>query len=100
MNREERRAAKREEKRLAGAGAGGAAISASSATSSELGPRKRTSPGQFLKEVRSELRKVAWPTRKEVGQYTVVVLAVTIGLTLIVFAMDWVIRNATLNLFG
>ena len=29
-------------------------------------PQERTSPGQFLREVRGELRKVAWPTRDEV----------------------------------
>lgn len=97
MNREERRAAKREEKRLARQ----EAVPVGAASSgSELGPRKRTSPGQFLKEVRSELRKVAWPSRREVGAYTVVVLVVTTVLTTIVFAMDWVIRNATLNIFG
>ncbi|MFT5222851.1 MAG: preprotein translocase subunit SecE [Glaciecola sp.] len=94
MNRDERRAAKRDEKNQAQQ----PVIRDSS--SSELGPRKRTGPVQFLKEVRTELRKVAWPTRREVGSYTVVVLSVTTALTSIVFAMDWVIRNATLNLFG
>ncbi len=97
MNRDERRAAKRAEKRDA---ASAVPVGATSGGSSEIGPRKRTKPGQFLKETRSELRKVAWPSRKEVGGYTVVVLVVTAALTLIVFAMDWVIRNATLNLFG
>src|SRR5690606_23586455 len=29
-------------------------------------PRERTSPRQFVREVRGELRKVAWPTREEV----------------------------------
>jgi len=61
--------------------------------------RSRTSPGTFLREVRAELKKVAWPNRKEVTSYTMVVLITTIVLTLIVFAMDFVLRNAVLELF-
>ncbi|NLK07803.1 MAG: preprotein translocase subunit SecE [Firmicutes bacterium] len=30
---------------------------------------------RFLKEVRAELRKVAWPNRKELTTYTIVVIA-------------------------
>ncbi|MGH3665310.1 MAG: preprotein translocase subunit SecE, partial [Egibacteraceae bacterium] len=36
--------------------------------------RERTSPGQFLREVRAELRKVAWPSRRELLSYSLVVL--------------------------
>ena len=35
---------------------------------------ERTSPGQFFMEVRGELRKVAWPTRPEVINSTIIVL--------------------------
>ena len=35
---------------------------------------ERTSPAQFVGEVRSELRKVNWPTRTEVINYSIVVL--------------------------
>ena len=35
---------------------------------------ERTSPGQFLREVRGELRKVAWPTKSEVINYSIIVL--------------------------
>lgn len=65
-----------------------------------LPTRERTSPAQFLKEVRQELRKVNWPTRSEVVSYTLVVLVVTAALTTIVWAVDWVISNAVLNVFG
>ncbi|HOB91671.1 MAG: preprotein translocase subunit SecE [Bacillota bacterium] len=30
--------------------------------------------GRFFKDVRSELRKVAWPNRKELTSYTAIVL--------------------------
>lgn len=51
---------------------------------------ERTSPGQFLKEVRSELRKVAWPTREELTRYSIIVLVAIVALTLFVTALDWV----------
>ena len=33
--------------------------------------RKRTSVPQFAREVRDEMRQVAWPSRKEMVNYTV-----------------------------
>lgn len=33
--------------------------------------------GKFLREARTELRKVAWPNRKELVTYTVVVIVAT-----------------------
>lgn len=39
----------------------------------------RTSPGQFVREVRQEISKVTWPTRKET---TVTTIAVFIMVTL------------------
>jgi preprotein translocase subunit SecE len=60
----------------------------------------RTKPVQFLREVRSELRKVAWPNRKEVTSYTIVVLVTTLVLTAIVWGMDEVFRQAVINTLG
>ena len=50
---------------------------------------------QFLKEVRTELNKVSWPTKKELVSYTGVV-----GLTVvIVCALIWVCDTAFARLF-
>ena len=89
MNREDRRAAERDARRAD-------KVEATTAPTK----RERTSPATFLKEVRSELRKVNWPSRPEVVSYTLVVLVVTAVLTAIVWGMDWVVSNAVLNLFG
>ena len=62
--------------------------------------RKRTTPGQFLKEVRAELRKVAWPTRKEVVSYSTVVLVAVVFLTALVFGLDQFFSNVVLRVFG
>jgi len=34
---------------------------------------ERTGPRQYLREVRDEMRKVAWPTRPEVVRYSIIV---------------------------
>lgn len=51
---------------------------------------ERTSATQFFKEVRSELRKVAWPTREELIRYSIIVLVAIVALTIFVTALDWV----------
>jgi preprotein translocase subunit SecE len=60
--------------------------------------RKRASVRQFLREVRLELKKVDWPTRKELITYTVVVLVTITVLTSFVFAIDWVFAKLIFNL--
>ncbi|HXF72864.1 MAG TPA: preprotein translocase subunit SecE [Actinomycetota bacterium] len=62
--------------------------------------RRRTSPGQFLREVRQELKKVNWPTRQELVAYTVVVLVSVTVLTAFVFGLDFVFSKAILGLLG
>jgi preprotein translocase subunit SecE len=44
---------------------------------------------RYFREVRQELKKVAWPSREELMTYTVVVFGMTTALTLYVFALDW-----------
>jgi preprotein translocase subunit SecE len=62
--------------------------------------RKRRVPvRQFLKDVRQELRKVAWPTRKELVGYTIVVLVAVVFLTALVFGMDLSFSKAVLRVF-
>lgn len=62
--------------------------------------KKRTPPGQFVREVVAELQKVAWPTRQEVVAYSVVVLVSVIVITTLIFGLDYVFTNAVLALFG
>ena len=60
---------------------------------------ERTSPVVFLREVRGELRRVAWPTRPEVVNYsTIVVITLAILITLI-FVLDFAFAKAVLFLF-
>ena len=62
--------------------------------------RKRTGVRQFLREVRLELKKVDWPTRKELITYTVVVLVTITVLTTFVAAIDYVFSSLMNSLLG
>jgi preprotein translocase subunit SecE len=62
--------------------------------------RERTPPKEYMREVRGELRKVAWPNREEVVNYTIVVLVATLVLIGIIFVMDFVFGRLTQTMFG
>ncbi len=62
-------------------------------------PEERTSPTQFAREVRSELRKVSWPTRSEVINYSLVVFFTVIVLTALIGVLDWLFSVSILKLF-
>jgi preprotein translocase subunit SecE len=57
-------------------------------------PKKRTTPLQFLREVRAELKKVAWPSRSELVQSTLMVLVILVALMGIIYVMDLVFAQA------
>ena len=61
-------------------------------------PRERKRIRVFLKEVRAELRKVAWPTRAELLGYTVVVLVAVVVLTSYVFGLDILFSRSVLHI--
>ena len=55
-------------------------------------PKKRTGAREYFKGVKQELGKVIWPTKKELGSFTVVVIA-----TCAVFALGyWLIDTGVL----
>lgn len=60
---------------------------------------ERTTPAQFLREVRGELRKVAWPTRAEVVNYSIIVLVAVVILTTYVAVLDYGFGEVLLKLF-
>jgi preprotein translocase subunit SecE len=61
--------------------------------------KERTSAGEFVRGVRSELRKVAWPSRAEVVNLSVLVL-VTLGVIMaLIFVLDLAFAKSILFLF-
>ncbi|MDP9388245.1 MAG: preprotein translocase subunit SecE [Actinomycetota bacterium] len=61
--------------------------------------KERTSPAEFLRDVRGELRKVAWPTRAEVVNYSTIVLVTLILLITLIFVLDLAFAKSILFLF-
>ena len=60
---------------------------------------ERTSPGEFLRGVRSELRKVAWPTRSEVLNLSIIVLFTLMIVMALIFVLDFAFAKSVLFLF-
>ena len=51
----------------------------------------RTNPFEFLQQVRTEVSKVTWPTRKETVITTIMVLVMVIAAALFFLAVDQVL---------
>ena len=55
---------------------------------------------EFLREVRGELRKVAWPTKSEVINYSIIVLIAVVLVTALVAGLDFGFGSLVLTLFN
>jgi preprotein translocase subunit SecE len=66
------------------------------------GPAKkdRTSPALFLRQVMSELRKVIWPTRRELRTYTIVAMMFILVMVVIVTSLDYAFTKLVFWAFG
>jgi len=62
--------------------------------------RKRTTPALFVRQVIAELRKVIWPTRRELITYTTVSLVFVLIMVAIVAGLDWVLQRGVFWAFG
>lgn len=55
---------------------------------------------KLIKESRSEIRRVVWPTRQETNQTTLIVVAVVLVMALMLWAMDWVLVKLVSLIIG
>ncbi len=78
----------------------------SGSSGSGKGPSKKDQPGifarisLFIREVIAELRKVIWPTRKELVTYTAVVIVFVLVMAGIVQLFDFLFSQGVLAVFG
>jgi len=49
----------------------------------------------FLKEVKEELGKVAWPTREQTLRYTILVILVTVVVGVLLGGLDFILTKIT-----
>ena len=54
---------------------------------------------RFLREVRDELAKVVWPSRREVVIYTMVVILTVLVVGLFVFGLDVLFSRVVVEMF-
>lgn len=90
MNRQYKRLMKKDQERKA---------AAPRPTPAAAANRPRTKPRDFVREVIAELKKVAWPTRKEVVAYSTVVFVSVVVIAAIIFGMDYVFAKGVLFLY-
>ena len=70
------------------------------------GPKKARRPGPigrvttYVRQVAAELRKVIWPTRKELVTYTSVVLVFVVIMVSLVAVFDFAFTKGVLAVFG
>ena len=60
----------------------------------------KTSPGEFIRQVRSETAKVHWPTRKETMTTAIMVMIMTALLAIFFFGVDAVFSTMVKFLLG
>jgi preprotein translocase subunit SecE len=60
----------------------------------------RTSPGEFIRQVRAETAKVHWPTRKETVATAIMVIIMTMSLGLFFFGVDAFFSSVVKFLLG
>ncbi len=56
--------------------------------------------GEYMQEVGKEMRKVTWPTQKELVSSTVVTIVASIVIALFIFATDRVISTVLEVIYG
>jgi len=62
--------------------------------------KKRTSPALFYRQVVAELRKVVWPSRRDLATFTAVVLVFVVIMVAIVFGLDALFTQGVVAVFG
>ncbi|MGH2343417.1 preprotein translocase subunit SecE [Segnochrobactraceae bacterium EtOH-i3] len=60
----------------------------------------KTTPITFLREVRSEVGKVTWPTRRETGITTVLVFLLVFAASVFFLLVDWILGKGIGLLLG
>jgi preprotein translocase subunit SecE len=97
MNRETKRMMKRQGQ-MEGDGSPPARRSATQ-TTQRRPARQRTPLPQVGREIRDELRQVAWPTRSELVNYTAVVLTTLILMISLIFLLNLAFGKTIIWLF-
>lgn len=61
--------------------------------------QQRNSPVRFAREIRDELRQVAWPSRAELVNYTAVVVVTLVIMVLLIFLLNYAFGKGVFFMF-
>lgn len=78
----------------------GARICGGSAVKDDAQMAAKTNPFQFIQQVRSEIAKVVWPSRREVVITTAMVFVMAAVTAVFFFLVDLVIRTGLQGVLG
>lgn len=84
LNRQQKRAMKK----MGAINDQGAPVRQARPSASAQARKERTGPVQYLREVREEMRKVAWPKWPEIRRYSIIVLITVVVVTAYVGGLD------------
>jgi preprotein translocase subunit SecE len=56
--------------------------------------------GLFNRQILAELRKVVWPSKQDLRQYTTVVIIFVVVMIALVSGIDWLFSKGTFWIFG
>lgn len=57
-------------------------------------------PAEYIRQVRSEVRKITWPTRKETTSSTIAVFIMVVIASIFLFIADFIMANAVQFILG
>ena len=60
----------------------------------------KVSPGEFVRQVRQEVAKVTWPTRKETGVSTLMVFIMVFAAAIFFFVVDQILSFGVRTILG
>lgn len=63
-------------------------------------PRKENRLIRYLKEVRAEVRRVTWPSRRVARNLTIIVISVTAATSVAMGVIDWVFQRLIALVIG
>jgi preprotein translocase subunit SecE len=99
MNQPMNRETKRLLKKQGSLAADGSAVVRERTSSAPAAVQERTPPLEFFRQVRAELRKVVWPTRPEIINFTSVTVVMLLLVTVVVFFLDLLASKGVYGLF-
>ena len=60
----------------------------------------KTSPGEFIKQVQAERKKIVWPTRRETVTTAIMVVLMTVILGVFFFGVDTIFKQIVAGLLS